>query len=190
MKQEFFTARLLQIQLEMEAVKAEIAGMTSENLFRATLGHDLTHDQGVLFAMADQLRSLQGDIKALMEEYSKGEETPAAVETKPDTLASAKQILLKWGPVQQIKHNDILSLGWIAVDDKMAVVIRAALEVVLRPAAGDNERLYTDKDILQSFAAGKKSAQDDANGVKGRLASEWMTTLNAMKNVDLDGAGE
>ena len=43
MTPEIFNARMAQIQLERDAINTLVHGMNSENLFRATLGHDLTY---------------------------------------------------------------------------------------------------------------------------------------------------
>lgn len=134
MKQEFFNARLLQIQLEMEVWKTRVARYTLDKM----------GSQFFVEAEAN-IEALGRGIDNLINEYSKGEETPAAAETKPGTLASAKRILTDMGPPTHVPANKtfVFDLGNYPFSLAMA-----SLRIVLRPAAGDNlERRYTREEM-------------------------------------------
>ncbi len=204
MTREVFEARLLQMSIERDAINAEIAGMTCENNFRAALGHDLTHDESELFGQADKLRALQGDIKKLLEEYSKGEPYPP---TTPDHLASAKEIIRGLGSLMHVSDSGFCQIGWPGVDVKKAGVVRAALEILLRPAAGDKPDLVPPMDLdarinylvqigcqFKSDGAGticaeRSNASISLSCIRDADEAKWKEYLGYFTR-DLEGAGE
>jgi hypothetical protein len=76
MTKEVFEARLLQIQLERDALNAEIMSMAGEDADRTRQGYALAWGPAMFSEVAESLRGLQGDIKKLMDEYQEGVVSP------------------------------------------------------------------------------------------------------------------
>ena len=72
MKTEIFKARLLQIQLEADALNATLVGMAAEDADRTRQGYALAWGQGMYNEVSDALRALQVDIKKLIDEHQSG----------------------------------------------------------------------------------------------------------------------
>lgn len=107
MTPEIFNARVVQIQLERDAINAEIAGMKSRNVWRECNGGG-EPDFGIFDfkVSADKLRSLQGDIKALMDEYqAAGKPAPSPAEWE----SKARRVMA--GMLLFIEHNVDHDLG-------------------------------------------------------------------------------
>ncbi len=82
MTQEFFKARLLQMSIERDAINAEMEAMRSENALASHIGERPPWNSE-FYQLAEKLRALQGDIKDLLEEYSKGEPSPPTTPIDP-----------------------------------------------------------------------------------------------------------
>lgn len=129
------------------------------------------------------LEALGRGIDNLINEYSKGEETPATEETKPGTLASAKGIIAGLGNITESTMGDETSLGWRNIDSRKVSVVVAALQVLLRPAAGDNERLYTLNEMHRCYMQGRSFCH--LSDTDGSAESNFESFIQ-----DLEDAGE
>jgi hypothetical protein len=86
MTPEIFNARMVQIQLERDAINTLVHGMNSENLFRATLGHDLTYTMTEFDQAKHSLMQLGRGIDNLINEYQAGEK-PAPIPSEWESKA-------------------------------------------------------------------------------------------------------
>lgn len=122
---EIFKARLLQIELERDAINAIIAGLTGDNDVSKGNGWHVQYGLESFQAETDKLRALQGDIKALMDEYQAGGK-PAAHDIERDAILSEA-----WAGVPPITKRDMqFSAYWAGFHDghMSKVVSREVIE--------------------------------------------------------------
>lgn len=171
---EVFNARLLQMQIEMESIKAEIAGMLADNELRSQMNHAPAWDGAAFRETRGELATLVAGIDNLINEHKEdGDGFKDLVIGISHLLGQLSAIRpKKAAEIKAIRDNliDILSIpdGWVkAIVDSPApspMMVDCDIIIIPRKRYVQESTQVMGIDYVRSIIGKKKKEKEVSNG--------------------------